>query len=149
MIASLVNNHIWSELRKDTSFSSLYDGYRSKYGNNFIPFFPVEDNLAGDISWGSEPYILYDSMLLKSPREIYGEKYAQILYTVVGKIPEILFVRDNILGLFGDLKDTSLKGDGYKINTIEVWQPDRTRSRDKLRQNYAITIMLDVYYIEC
>jgi hypothetical protein len=149
VIALSVNDFVWERLSKNSSFNGLYDKYRVQYGEDFKPFFPVYDNFAGDITWGTEPYFLYDTMILRPVRNIPGERHEQIIYTLVGKIPQIFEVKDSIVNMFDYWDDTTYTGDGYRVNDITVWQSDRTRGRDKVRQTYSTTLMLDVHYIPC
>lgn len=149
MIALAINNYIWGNLSKDTQFNSQYDKYRLTLGPNFIPFFPVADNLAGDISWGSEPYILYDSIHVRPSRSVYGERQEQVMYTLVGQIPELFDFKEKIVSMFDHWEATQFSLSGYRINDIDIWQPDKTRGRDKLRQTYSLPLLLDVFYIPC
>lgn len=149
MIASSVNNFVWGELQKDATLNAKYNKYRTQYGNSFKPFFPVYDDHAGDISWDSECYVLYDSMTTRPTRNIYAERHEQVLYTVVGPIPELFEFKDAIVNVFDYWDNTTFSADGYRINDINVWQPDRTRGRDKLRQTYSTSLILDVHYIPC
>ena len=97
MIALTVNDYVWTELKKDSAFSLRYDSYRTALNNaDFIPFFPVEDNLAGDISWGAEPYILYDSMIARPTRNVPFEKHEMVMYTIVGTLQDVFSLRDKI-----------------------------------------------------
>jgi hypothetical protein len=149
MIVLVVNNYIWQELKKDVAISQRYAQYTSQFGFSFSPFFPVDDNSAGDISWGSEPYFLYDSMVQKPTRDVYGERHEQIMYTLVGTIEDIFTIRDKVARMFDEWSSTSFTASGYKVNDIDVWQPDRIRGRDKLRQLYSTTLLLDVHYHLC
>ena len=149
MIASLVNDYVWTELTKDAALSEKYNAYRTQYGNSFKPFFPVFDDHAGDISWGSECYVLWDSMVSRPTRNVYSERHEQVLYTIVGPIPDVFEFKDRIVNLFDYWDSTAFSTSGYKVNDIDVWQPDRTRGRDKLRQTYSISLILDVHYIPC
>jgi hypothetical protein len=149
MIALTVNNYVWSKLSADPVLNAKYAKYRTQLGANFKPFFPVYDNLAGDITWGSECYVLYDTMTTRPTREIYAERHEQVMYTLVGPIPDLFEFKDAIVNLFDNWENTSFNADGYRINDINVWQPDRTRGRDKVRQTYSTTLLLDVHYIPC
>lgn len=149
MIALSVNQYVWGELKKDATLNAKYAKYRTKYGNNFIPFFPVADNNAGDISWGSEPYVLYDSMTMPPTRNIYMSQREQIVYTIVGTIPELFTFKNKVTALFNHWENTSMTLDGYRIIDIDAWSSDRTRVRDKVRQTYSLTLMLEVHYIPC
>lgn len=149
MIASHVNDFVWTGLTADEAFSAKYDAYRTQYGDAFKPFFPVYDNFGGDITWGSEPYVLYDSMIIRPLRNVYGEKTEQVMYTIVGQIPELFEFRDAIAALFNNWDSTMFQVEGYRINDIDVVQTDRTRGRDKVRQTYSTTLMLTVHYIPC
>lgn len=149
MIASLTNNYIWSQLRLDPILDAKYQKYRDKYGPNFVPFFPVYDDNAGDISWGSECYVLYDPMVTRPNRNVFAERREQIMYTVVGPIPELFDFKDRIINLF-DLWDTTpFETNGYKIHDVNVWQSEGTRGRDKVRQTYSTTLIAEIYYIPC
>lgn len=149
MIALTVNNYVWGELKKDATFNARYDGYRTQLGAGFIPFFPVEDNAAGDISWGNEPYFLYDSMITRPTRNVPFEKREIVMYTLVGTLEDVFDVRGRIESMFDAWDSTMFTADGYKVNDIDISQPDRTRSRDKVRQTYSTTLMLDVFYTPC
>lgn len=149
MIALPINNYVWQNLRLDTALDAKYDQYRTKYGNGFIPFFPVFDNHAGDISWGSECYVLYDNLKLRPNRDVFKEQREQILYTVVGPIPELFEFKDAILNQFDNWEGTTLLVDGYRVTDVNAWQSTGTSGRDKLRQTYSTTIVLEVNYIPC
>ena len=151
MIALSVNKYIWNELKKDAQLNASYDKYRATFGANFIPFFPVYDNHAGDISWGNECYILYDQMKSRPTRQVFKEQHTQVIYTIVGPLPDLFDFTDMIVGLFDDWENTSFvdEQNQYRINDIKVWQPDRTRGRDKVRQTYSTTLIFDVHYISC
>jgi hypothetical protein len=149
MIALAVNDFVWNGLVADTTLSAKYDPYRTKYGTGFKPFFPVYDNFGGDITWGKECYVLYDSMVTRPIRNVFGEHHEQIMYTVVGPIPDLFEFRDKIVNLFDYWDSTSFVADGYRVNDIDVFQSDRTRGRDKVRQTYSLTLILDVHYIPC
>jgi hypothetical protein len=149
MIALTVNNYVWNNLRLDTVFDAKYDKYRATYGANFIPFFPVADNLAGDASWGSECYVLYDPMTVPPRRSVYAERRETILYTLVGPLPELFEFKEAIIDQFDSWSSTSFANDGYRVNDINAWQTDQTRVRDKLRQLYSLTLMVEVNYIKC
>jgi hypothetical protein len=149
MIVSAVNDFVWSELQKDTALNAQYDKYRTKYGPNFKPFFPVADNHAGDASWGSECYVLWDSMITRPNRSVFLERHAQILYTIVGPLPALFEFTDAIANSFDFWQSTTFKGAGYRVNDIDAWQPDRIRGRDSLRQTYSSSLILEVHYLTC
>jgi hypothetical protein len=149
MIALVVNSYVWQNLKQDSTLYQRYATYTTQFGPTFSPFFPVEDNLAGDISWGTEPYFLYDSTVQKPTRNVYGERHEQIMYTLVGKIEDIFTLRDTVVRMFDEWSETKVNASGYRINDIDVWQPDRIRGRDKLRQLYSTTLLLDVHYHIC
>jgi hypothetical protein len=149
MIALELNKHVWSKLQEDAFFNAKYDKYRLLYGQNFIPFFPVADNYAGDISWDSEPYFLYDSISLQPNRQVFGERREQVLYTLVGKVPEILQVRDRIVRLFSFWLDSDFVSSVYRINNADVWQLSQARGRDNLRQTYSIDLTFEIHYLLC
>ena len=149
MIALSVNKYVWGELKKDAALNAKYAKYRTKYGANFIPFFPVSDNLAGDISWGTEPYVIYDSLSLPPTRNVYKGKREQVIYTVVGTVPELFDFKNRIVNLFDHWENTELVVDGYRIYDMDAWNTDRTRVRDKVRQTYSLTLMLEIHYIPC
>lgn len=149
MITSAVNDFVWSKLQENTTLNARYDKYRTVYGSTFKPFFPVADNNAGDISWGSECYVLWDSMTTRPSRNVYGERQEQVLYTVVGPLPELIDFVDDILFLFSFWESTQFQSSGYRITNITAWQPDRMRGRDSLRQTYSASIILDVQYLLC
>lgn len=151
MIVSALNNYIWAELIKDPVFNAKYNKYRTKYGANFKPFFPVHDNFAGDMAWDTECYVLYDSMSMRPLRQIYGENHEQVMYTLVGPIPDLFEFKKSIVDLFdywATTKFNDVDGD-YRINDVDVFQSDRTRGRDTLRQTYSMTLMFDVNYHKC
>ena len=148
MIELSVNKYIWDKLSSDSTFNARYDKYRTQFGANFMPFFPVVDNNAGDISWGTEPYFLYDSMSVP-PREVFGEKHIQMTYTLVATLPELFTIKQNVVDLFDHWLETTFSDDvSYRINDMNIWQPDRARGRDKVRQTYSTTLLLDVYYFD-
>lgn len=151
MIALSINQLIWEELTKDAVFDALYDKHRTQFGQNFIPFFPVSDNYVGDIAWGIEPYFIYDSISLPPNRDVFGERREQILYTMVGKIPELFVIEKKVIHMFSfwESDQYNVSSDEYRITSITAWQPLRTNSRDSLRQTHAIEIMVDVNYIPC
>jgi hypothetical protein len=149
MIALELNKYIWGELQKDTVFNAKYDKYRLKYGPDFIPFFPVADNYAGDIAWESEPYFLYNSISLQPNRQVFAERREQVLYTLVGKIPEILVVRDKVIHLFSFWLDSDFTSDEYRITNADVWQLSQASGRDSLRQTYSIDMTFEVHYLLC
>lgn len=149
MIAPTINKYVWDILKSDPTLSAKYDKYRATYGANFIPFFPVYDNNAGDSSWGSECYVLYDSLRPRSNRPIVTEKREQILYTIVGTIPEIFEFRDTILNVLDFWADLKFTKDGFRVNAVESWQNDRTRGRDSIRQTYSLVLTVEVNYFEC
>lgn len=149
MIALLANNYIWNQLKLDTTLNAKYDKYRVKYGPDFIPFFPVYDDHAGDISWGSECYVLYDPISTRPSRNVFAEQREQIMYTVVGPIPDLFEFKDKMIGLFSYWLDNPFAMDGYRVNDVNIWQSDGTRGRDKLRQTYSTTLTAEVHYISC
>lgn len=149
MIALPLNNYVWSNLTTDATFSARYNKYRAQFGQNFLPFFPAVDNNAGDVSWGAEPYILYDSISVRPTRQVYGEKQEQVMYTLVAQMPELMEFKEKIIKMFDFWTETTFSTSGYRVNDINVWQPDRIRGRDKLRQTYSITLLFDIYYFEC
>lgn len=149
MITLAVNNFIWNEMKQVPQIYDRYVGFREKYGDNFIPFFPIDDTQVGDISWGSAPYIIWDSMPELPTRPVYGEKREQIMYTLIGKIPEIFSIRDFIVNLFNYWESNSFSSDGYRVNDLNVYQSDRTRGRDNIRQTYSLTLIVEAYYHKC
>lgn len=149
MISTTVNGYVWSKLRQDPAFDALYDKYRTTYGPDFIPFFPVFDNLAGDVSWGNECYVLYDPIVTTPNRPIYAERREQIMYTLIGPVPQLLDFKQSIIDLFDAWEATAFSADGYRVNDINVWQPSGMQGRDKVRQTYAIGLMVEVNYIKC
>jgi len=151
MIALSTNDIIWNELIKDPVFSAKYDNYRLQYGPAFKPFFPVSDNQAGDITWGDETYFLYDSISLPPNRNVFGERYEQVLYTIVGCIPELQLIHEHIIQMFS-FWDSGVHSDPknqYRITNIDAWHPLRTLQRDSLRQDYAIEMLINVNYLLC
>jgi hypothetical protein len=149
VIAPTINQYIWQILQTDSTLDAKYDKYRKTYGDDFIPFFPVFDNFAGNISWGSEPYILYDSLVNRADRPVYGERKEQVLYTIVGKLQDIFKIRDIIANQFDAWSVEGFNLDGFRVNSIESYQTDRTRGRDSVRQTYSLVLTLIVHYIEC
>jgi hypothetical protein len=149
MIHNAVNNYVWSKLRQDPTLDATYDKYRATYGAEFMPFFPVFDNFAGDISWGTDMYVLYDSVTSAPNRPVYGELREQIMYTVIGPMPDLLEFKQRIIDLFDAWESTTFVSDGYRVNDINVWQPSGVQGRDKVRQTYAVPLMVEVNYIKC
>jgi hypothetical protein len=149
MVVSSLNDYVWAELCKDAAFSAKYNKYRTKYGQNFKPFFPVHDNFTGDVSWDTECYVLYDEMDGRPLRQVYRENHDQVIYTLVGPIPDLLDFKKRITRLFSHWDTTKFTTDEFRINDVDVWQADRTRGRDTLRQTYSLTLMLDVNYHIC
>jgi hypothetical protein len=160
MIALELNKYIWGKLKEDPAlnepdesmeFNNKYNKYRLKYGEDFIPFFPVADNFAGDIAWDSEPYFLYDSISLQPNRQVFGERREQVIYTLVGKIPEILEIRETMVHMFsfwdGEAIDFDIEK--YRITNVDVWQLTQASGRDSLRQTYSVNITFEVNYILC
>lgn len=147
MIAPTVNNFVWNNLRLDTVFDEKYNVYRGVYGANFIPFFPVADNLAGDASWGSECYVLYDPITPSPNRN--SQRREQILYTLVGPLPELFEFKEAVMDQFDYMVATRFTGDGYRITDVQSWQSGGTVVRDKVRQLYSLTIVVEVNYIKC
>jgi hypothetical protein len=148
LIALSVNKYIWNELKKDPALNVKYDKYRAKYGADFLPFFPVSDNMAGDISWGSEVHILWD-MLVMTPRRIHGSRRVQMVYTVVGTVQDLMDVKTRITDMFDYWHGEALNFPGYRVVNIDAWSTDRTRIRDKVRQLYSSTLIVEVEYISC
>lgn len=149
MIALSINKYIWSQLQLDTAFNAQYNKYRTLYGSNFIPFFPVYDNHAGDISWGSECYVLYDPLSTRPTRDVFLERREQIMYTLVGPIPELFKFKDSIVNLFDHWLENPITTDDHRITNVNVWQSDGVRGRDKLRQTYSTTLIAEAFYIPC
>jgi hypothetical protein len=147
MIALTINNYVWNNLRLDTALDALYDKYRTLYGSNFKPFFPVADNLAGESSWGSECYVLYDPIVMPSSGDLQQQE--QVMYTLVGPIPELFDFKSAIVDQFDHLTATRIVNDGYRITDISVWQSGGTVVRDKLRDLYSLIIVLQINYIKC
>jgi hypothetical protein len=151
MIALSINEIIWDELSKDAAFNAKYDKYRVQYGQAFKPFFPVQDNYAGDVAWGNEPYFLYDTVLLPPNRSVFGERYEQMLYTVVGSMSDIQHIYDTVAQMFSFWESNTHTDpfNDYRITNIDAWSPLRTQSRDSLRQNHSFELLVNVNYILC
>jgi hypothetical protein len=151
MIALSTNEIIWQELIKDPVFNAKYDKYRAQYGPDFRPFFPVSDNYAGDISWDDEIYFIFDAVSFPPNRNVFGERYSQVLYTIVGKVNELLNIQEDIIHIFsfwesGQHPDPT---GNYRITNMDSWIPLRTQSRDSLRQTHAIEMLVNVNYFLC
>lgn len=149
MISTVVNDYVWSKLTQDVAFSAEYDKYRATLGAGFKPFFPVLDNLAGDITWGNEFYVLYDTIIVPPNRPVYGERREQIMYTLIGPMPGLMDFKESIVNLFDSWEATMFTVSGYRVNDINVWQPSGMQIRDKVRQTYAVPLMVEVNYIKC
>jgi hypothetical protein len=149
MISTTVNKYIWSMLRQDPALDATYDKYRATLGPDFIPFFPAFDNLAGDTSWGNEHYVLYDPITTTPNRPVYGERREQIMYTVIGPMPSLMDFKQAIIDLFDAWEPTTFSADGYRITNVSVWQPSGMQGRDKIRQTYAVPLIVEVNYIKC
>lgn len=151
MIALSINEILWEELSKDPAFVARYDKYKTQLGDDFKPFFPVQDNHSGDISWDTEPYFLYDTVSLPPNRDVFGERYEQVLYTLVGQIQDIFELRDKVIKMFSYWDDAANPDPYglYRITNLDVWQPLRTRGRDSIRQNYSVELLVNVNYLLC
>jgi hypothetical protein len=147
MIVKDINAFVWANLQLDTDFSSLYDRYRAKYGDSFIPFFPVTDSLAGDASWGSECYVIYDPIYAPSTRQ--SQYREQIVYQLVGPLPQLFDFRDRILDQFKMFEQVSFSTGDHRITGVEAWQSGGTRVKDQLRQLYYIPLIVEVHFIKC
>ena len=62
---------------------------------------------------------------------------------------QVFDLKDRIVNIFDYWDNTSFSDGTNRVTDVNVWQPDRTRGRDKLRQTYSISLILDVLYIPC
>lgn len=146
MILSL-NSFIWDALCTDSTFSDRYSALRTQFGAGFIPFIPVDDNNAGGIPWGDVPYIIYQDLPNVS-RRIINEQNTRVLYTIVGNLADILYIRDAIVSMFS-VWNNPFSITGYKINEISAVQSSRILPRDYNRELYSLTLTLTVNYFSC
>lgn len=145
MIAVELNKYVWDKLCADATLSAKYDAYRTQFGEDFSPFFPVDDNNSTDIS---EVYVLYQDLPTRQNRSIVKERRTTILYTVIGELSQLLDFRDMLVDIF-DIWENGFFVDSYKINRVEITQTSRVVPRDSLREVYSLVMELDVNYIKC
>lgn len=84
----LINNYIWHEI------ISLDAAFASRYSN--VPFYPIYDNKGGNAKWDGKPYVVYDTMTIKRRQPLYVTKRENLLYSIRGTVPEILYFKDLI-----------------------------------------------------
>lgn len=83
----VINNYIWNE------FKSIDPDFTDTYGD-VVPFFPLYDNMAGDSKWSNRTYAVYDIMSTNRRSPFYVVKKSQLLYSIRGTVPDILYFRD-------------------------------------------------------
>lgn len=147
----VLNKYLWAKLKEiDPNLSKKY----MVNGKEVIPFFPVADNMAGDIVWKDRPYLVYNVVFDKPFHPFYIKKRETVHYGIKGTPAEIMEWSRTIHMIF-DRHDDAAKDvnswnraagqDKVFFHDIRVFSVDTPNSRDYVNQPH-VTAELMVRY---
>lgn len=91
----LVNKYLWDLASGSVSgVPAIASAVWNTSSYSYRPFFPVSDSLAVDST--NMPYVLYDVMFEEMEGTFWPLHREVIIYRIVGKIPQIYYVRNFI-----------------------------------------------------
>ena len=158
-----INRFVWEQFRLDSlkSASASYLGGFDYNAYTSIPFFPLEDNLAGTAKWGDKPYVRYDSFLRprSSLRSFYPIKAAQMIYSIKGGVEDVFEWRDFIVNVL-DREDQAAKEvneyagqnlDNYytwfhRINAMQLNSVNESSPSASQRKTYSTDLIIRYDY---
>lgn len=159
-----INKYVWEQFRLDSLKSasvSYLGGFDYAAYAGVVPFFPLEDGLAGSSKWGDKPYVRFDSFLRprSSMRSFYPIKSAQMIYSIKGGVDEVFQWRDFISNVL-DREDQAAKDinsyagqnlDNYytwfhNVSTMQIQSMNQSSPQASQRKTYSADLIIRYEY---
>lgn len=124
-----INKFVWEQFRLDSlksASASYLGGFDYNQYKGIIPFFPLDDTLAGTAKWGTKPYVRFDSFLRprSGARGFFPVKSAQLIYSIKGTGADVWKWRDfisNVLDREDEVAQEINEYAGQNLDNYYTW----------------------------